>query len=221
MSLARDLVVLGAGGMGQEVADLVRAAASDGTRWRLIGFVDDDRGLHGTEVLGLPVLGDHHWLSGRRAALAIGVGAPAARRRAWAAVQAVGDFETPALVHPAAYVGLGVELGEGTVVGAHATMTADVLIGRFGIVNVGATVSHNARLGDFATVAPGAHLAGNVHLGEGADVGIGASVTQGNAIGAWAIVGAGAVVIGDVEADTTVVGCPARIVDRRPAGWQE
>jgi sugar O-acyltransferase (sialic acid O-acetyltransferase NeuD family) len=221
MSLANDLVILGAGGMGQEVADLVLAAASDGARWRLIGFVDDDHALHGTEVLGLPVLGDHHWLSGRQAALAIGVGAPATRRKARAAVQAVGDFETPALVHPAAYVGLGVELGEGTVVGAHATMTADVLVGRFGIVNVGATVSHNARLGDYSTVAPGAHLAGNVHLGEGADVGIGASVTQGNAIGAWAIVGAGAVVIGDVEADTTVVGCPARVVDKRPAGWQE
>jgi sugar O-acyltransferase (sialic acid O-acetyltransferase NeuD family) len=221
MSLARDLVILGAGGMGQEVADLVRASASDGTRWRLIGFIDDDHALHGLEVLGLPVLGDHRWLSGRRAALALGVGAPAARRRAWTAVQAVGVFEAPALVHPAAYVGSACELGEGTVVGAHATLTADVMIGRFGIVNVGATVSHNARLDDFATVAPGAHLAGNVRLGEGADVGIGASVTQGNTVGAWAIVGAGTVVIADVPADTTVVGSPARIVDTRPAGWQE
>ncbi len=176
--------------------------------------------MHGLEVLGLPVLGDHRWLSGHRAALAIGVGAPAARRRAWTAAQSAGAVEAPALVHPAAYVGLGVELGEGTLVGAHAAMTADVVVGRFGIVNVGATVSHNARLSDFATVAPGAHLAGHVHLGEGADVGIGASVTQGNTIGAWAIVGAGTVVIGDVEADTTVVGCPARVVDRRPPGWQ-
>ena len=221
MSLAPDLVILGAGGMGQEVADIVLAGAADGSRFRLIGFIDDDPALHGLEVLGLPVLGDHHWLSGRRAVLAIGVGAPAARRRVWAAAQSLGAVEAPALVHPAAYVGMGVELGEGTVVGAHATMTADVVVGRFGIVNVGATVSHNARLGDFATVAPGAHVAGNVCLGEGADVGIGASVTQGNTIGAWSIVGAGTVVIGDVEADTTVVGCPARIVDRRPAGWHE
>jgi sugar O-acyltransferase (sialic acid O-acetyltransferase NeuD family) len=221
MSSASDLVILGAGGMGQEVADLVHAGAADGARWRLIGFVDDDTALHGQEVLGLPVLGDHRWLSGRRAALAIGVGAPAARRRAWAVAQSVGAFEAPALVHPTAYVGLACELGEGTVVGAHATLTADVGVGRFGLVNIGATVSHNARLGDFATVAPGAHLAGNVHLGEGADVGIGASVTQGNTIGAWAIVGAGTVVIADVPADTTVVGCPARIVDTRESGWHE
>ncbi len=72
MSSACDLVILGAGGMGQEVADIVRAAESDGTRWRLIGFIDDDSALHGLEVLGLPVLGDLRWLSGRRAALAMG-----------------------------------------------------------------------------------------------------------------------------------------------------
>jgi sugar O-acyltransferase (sialic acid O-acetyltransferase NeuD family) len=221
MSSAYDLVVLGAGGMGQEVADLVRASAADDDRWRLIGFVDDDSSLHGLEVLGLPVLGDHRWLSGRQTAVALGVGAPAARRRAWAALQEVGAVETPALVHPTAYVGLGVELGAGTIVGAHATLTADVVVGRCAIVNVGATVSHNARLADFATVAPGAHLAGNVRLEEGADVGIGASVTQGNTIGAWSIVGAGTVVIGDVAPDTTVVGSPARVVDTRLAGWHE
>jgi sugar O-acyltransferase (sialic acid O-acetyltransferase NeuD family) len=219
MSSACDLVILGAGGMGQEVADIVSAAVADGSDWRLIGFIDDDSSLHGREVLGLPVLGDHRWLSDHKAAVAIGVGAPAARCRAWAAAQSVGAVDAPTLVHPTAYLGLGVELDSGTMVGAHATLTADVVVGRFAIVNVGATVSHNARLADFATVAPGAHLAGNVHLGEGADVGIGASVTQGNAIGEWSIVGAGAVVIDDVEANTTVVGCPARVVDSRPAGW--
>jgi sugar O-acyltransferase (sialic acid O-acetyltransferase NeuD family) len=221
MSSGYDLVILGAGGMGQEVADIVSAAVADGTPWRLIGFIDDDSSLHGRDVLGLPVLGDHRWLSDHRAAVAFGVGAPAERCRVWAAVQSTGAVNAPALVHPTAHVGLGVELGSGTVVGAHATLTADVVVGRFAIVNVGATVSHNARLSDFATVAPGAHLAGNVHLGEGADVGIGASVTQGNDIGDWAIVGAGAVVIADVEANTTVVGCPARVVGSRPAGWQQ
>lgn len=206
--------------MGQEVADIVRAASADGSRWRLIGFIDDDSSLHGSEVLGLPVLGGHDWLTNRRVTVAMGVGAPAARQRAWASALSVGALEMPALVHPAAYVGSAVQLGPGTVVGANATLTADVVVGRFGIVNVGATVSHNARLADFATVAPGAHLAGNVQLSEGADVGIGASVTQGNTIGEWSIVGAGAVVIGDVAANTTVVGCPAQIVASRPAGWQ-
>jgi sugar O-acyltransferase (sialic acid O-acetyltransferase NeuD family) len=233
--LAGDLVIYGAGGMGQEVADLVSAAAAaadagaDGARWHLLGFVDDDRSLHGRQILGLPVLGGHEWLAGRSGhlgrppAVALAIGAPAARRRAWGGLlrsaAGVDVTDAPPLVHPTAYVGRGSHLGPGAIVGAHATVTADVQVGDFSIVNVGATVSHNTRLGDFATIAPGAHLAGNVSAGEGVDVGIGAAVGPGRTIGEWSVVGAGAVVLDDVDANTTVVGCPARIVAKRDAGW--
>ncbi|HWG73772.1 MAG TPA: NeuD/PglB/VioB family sugar acetyltransferase [Acidimicrobiales bacterium] len=225
--MACDLVVYGAGGMGQEIVDLVHCPRAGGPVWNLIGFVDDDAALHGTEVFGLPVLGGFDWLATRTVAVSVALGAPAARRRAAMALAATagassrGRPPSPVLVHPAAYVGEGADLGEGTVVAAHATLTADVRIGRFAIVNAGATVSHNARLRDFATVAPGAHLAGAVRLGEGADVGIGASVVQGRAVGEWSVVGAGAVVIVDAAPNTTVVGCPARVVAERPPGWHE
>jgi sugar O-acyltransferase (sialic acid O-acetyltransferase NeuD family) len=214
------VVVYGAGGMGQEVADLVCALAAAGAGWRLIGYLDDDPALHGREILGRPVLGGAGWLSGRSIAVSVAVGSPARRRHLCRALSSMTAVSAPCLVHPAAYVGQMSDLGEGTIVGARAVLTVDVKVGAFSIVNAGATVSHNSRLGDFATVAPGAHLAGQVHVGEGAEIGIGSSVVQGRSIGEWSIVGAGAVVIDDVAANTTVVGCPARVVARRPAGWQ-
>ena len=201
--------------MGQEVADL---AGSTGAN--VLGFIDDRPGLTGQTVLGLPVLGDRSWLAGRDAAVFVAVGSPAARRRVCGELRDLGIAESPALIHPAAYVGLGCRIGAGSVIAAGATLTADVQIGRYVIVNAGATVSHNSRLADFATVAPGAHLAGNTTLEEGADVGIGASAIQGLVVGAWSVVGAGAVLIGDVPSDTTVVGCPARVISTRDAGWQ-
>jgi sugar O-acyltransferase (sialic acid O-acetyltransferase NeuD family) len=216
--LPGDLVIYGAGGMGQEVADLVDAAAS--ASWRVIGFLDDDPAQHGREILGVPVLGNAEWLSGRSVAVSIAVGSPARRRQLCRSLSSVAAVLTPALIHPSAYVGKMSELGEGTIIGARAVLAVDVRVGAFSIVNIGATVSHNARLDDFATIAPGAHLAGHVHVAEGADIGIGSAVVQGLQIGAWAIVGAGAVVIDDVKANTTVVGCPARVIASRPAGWQ-
>ena len=206
--------------MGQEVADLVGAAAADGSAWRLVGFVDDDAALHGREVLGVPVFGDLEWLSGRAVLVAVAVARRQWRCRVRDRLRSAGITPAPGLVHPAAYVGVGCHVGEGTIVAAQAALTADVHVGAFAIVNAGATVSHNCRLADFATVAPGAHLAGNVRVGEGADIGIGSAVVQGRTIGAWSIVGAGAVVIDDVQADTTVVGCPARPIATRAAGWQ-
>ena len=62
---------------------------------------------------------------------------------------------------------------------------------------------------------PSVALAGGVEVGAGALVGIGARVIPGVAIGEGAVVGAGAVVIDDVEPFTTVVGVPARPVERR------
>lgn len=213
-----ELAVYGAGGMGQEIVDI---ATSEEEVWRVVGFVDDSPGLAGASVLGTPVLGGKEWLKGRSVAVAVGIGSPAARRRAWSSLVSLGVAEPPCLVHRSAWVGRGCELGPGSIVAAGAVLTADVRLGRFVIINAGATVSHNSRLADFATVAPGAHLAGNTDVGEGSEIGIGASVIQGLHIGPWSVVGAGAVVIEDVPADTTVVGCPARVIASRDPGWHE
>lgn len=213
-SPATDLVIYGAGGMGQEVADLALAAGRS-----VAGFVDDRPDLQGESILGIRVLGDRSWLAGRDVPVFVAVGAPAARRRVWQELSSLGVAEPPALVHPAAYVGLECHVGAGSLIAANATLTTDVQVGRFVIVNAGSTVSHNSRLADFATVAPGVHLAGSTMVAEGADIGIGSCTIQGLTIGSWSVVGAGAVVIGDVEADTTVVGCPARAISTRAAGW--
>lgn len=204
--------------MGQEVADLVASLPPDS--WKVAGFLDDNCGLVGVDVLGIPIVGGLDWLAGRSVAVAVAFGASAVRSRAWKALESMGGYEAPALLHPNAHLGLGCSVGEGTIVGTQAVLTADVVVGRLAIINVGATVSHNCRLSDFVTIAPGAHLAGNVHVGEGAEIGIGASVVQGKKVGEWSVVGAGAVVIDDVEPNTTVVGCPARPIASRRAGWQ-
>lgn len=209
-----ELVVYGAGGMGQEAAD---AAISAG--WQILGFVDDDPRLTGHSVLGLPVLGRRDWFESHTVSAVVAVGSPAARRKVSAELASLGVTDTPALVHRSAYVGLGCQIGPGSIIAAGATLTADVQIGRFSIVNAGATVSHNSRLADFATVAPGANLAGSTTVGEGADIGIGAAIIQGLTVGEWSVVGAGAAVIRDVEPNTTVVGCPARAISTRAPGW--
>ena len=222
-----DLVIYGAGGMGQEAADIIRAATQDRNGrgcdqiGRLVGFVDDDQRLHSAKVMGLEVLGSRSWLAGRDVEVVVAVGSPAARRRTCDELRGEGVRFASPLVHPRACIGEGCRLGTGAIVAANATLTVDVEIGNFGIVNVNASVSHNCRLGDFVTVAPGANLAGNVTVDEGADVGIGASVIQGRHIGAWSVIGAGAVVIADVDPDTTVVGVPARVVSKRQPGWQQ
>lgn len=118
------------------------------------------------------------------------------------------------LVHPKAYLGKQVEIGDGSLVAPGAILTTGVRVGRHCIINVKASLSHDCQLGDFANINPGATLAGCVRVDPGAFIGAGATVIQGIRIGAGAIVGAGAVVIEEVPAHVTVVGVPARVIKR-------
>lgn len=76
-------------------------------------------------------------------------------------------------------------------------------------------VAHNVHVGKKAFVIACAELSGGVVLGEAAWVGPNASVLEKVKIGDRAFVGLGAVVLRDVAPDTTVVGNPARVLERK------
>ena len=122
------------------------------------------------------------------------------------------------VVHPRAFVARDAVLGEGAQILALAGVAAQARLGAACIVNTGATVDHECVLGDGVHIAPGAHLAGCVEVGAFAMIGTGAVVLPRVRIGERAMVGAGAVVLKDVAAGATVVGNPARPIERtRPA----
>ncbi|HEX8694183.1 MAG TPA: acetyltransferase [Longimicrobium sp.] len=213
------LVIYGAGGHGREVAALLADLNAAAPRWEVLGFLDDGA-PPGTPRGDLTVLGGIDWLdgSGVRPHVALGVGAPALKRRLVERLRGrVAGF--PALVHPGVALHPSVRLGEGALVTAGCVLTVDLEVGAFTTLNRLCTVSHDCRVGDYATLAPGVLLAGAVRVGEGADLGIGCSVIQGVAIGAWSVVGAGAAVVRDLPPDCTAVGVPARPIKHRPAGW--
>jgi sugar O-acyltransferase (sialic acid O-acetyltransferase NeuD family) len=103
-----------------------------------------------------------------------------------------------------------VQIGSGTQVLAGAIVQAGASVGRQCILNSGSVVEHEVSIGDGVHIGPGAVLAGLVHVDDFAFIGAGATVLPRVRIGARAIVGAGAVVVRDVDADTTVIGVPAR-----------
>ncbi len=142
-------------------------------------------------------------------AAVLGIGA-GARRRAVADELSVAGIPLLYVVHPTAFGGPGVTVGDGAVVGPGAVLTRDVTVGRGAIVNYRAAVGHDCTIGDFAFVGPGTVLTGDVRVGATALIGAGAVVLPGISIGEGATVGAGAVVTCDVAGGSVVVGNPAR-----------
>ena len=58
-----DLVIVGVGGHAREALDVVEAINRSRARYRIIGFIDDDRRTHGTFVRKYAVLGASEWLT--------------------------------------------------------------------------------------------------------------------------------------------------------------
>lgn len=209
-----DLVIVGAGGHGREILDVVDALNRDESRLTLLGFVDDDEGpfpliaARGTSVLGsvpdaIP--------PGALAAIAIGQSAVRAAvdeqlRRA--------GVEGATLIHPDASIGSQIEAEAGLMAGPGARVTTNVRFGRHVHLNPNSVVSHDGVLGDHVTVLGGAVLSGAVTVGDRTVIGSGAIIRQGVTIGRDATIGAGAVVVDSVPDGVTVVGVPARPVAR-------
>jgi sugar O-acyltransferase (sialic acid O-acetyltransferase NeuD family) len=207
------IVILGAGGHGQVVADMIVSGARVGDEvLELAGFLDDDPALTRAAVGGVRVLGN--LASAARVAadaFIVAVGSNAARARIDGWLQAAGR-PVVSIHHPRASVSRNVSVGDGTMISAGAIVVTGSRIGRGVILNTGCAVDHHSSIGDYAHIAPGAHLGGEVSVGARSLVGMGAVVLPRCRIGAGCTIGAGAVVIGDVPDGATAVGVPGRLL---------
>jgi len=216
-------VIIGAGGQGREVADILRHQARTGGEIEPLGFADDNRDLLGQQLDGLPVLGDWSWFEGAdRTDIAVvcAVGSPQVCRRLVERARGIG-LSFASVISPLAHISSFARLGEGVTIFPNVIINTGAFVDSYSILNVGVVVSHDARVGPYSNINPGAQLAGNVTIGEGCYIGMGANVIHKRSIGAWSVVGAGAAVINDLPANVTAAGVPAKIIKTREDGWHD
>ena len=213
------LLLLGAGGFARETAETVRAINAVRPTWSLLGFLDDDPAKHGTDVMGVPVLGPMDLAHDRPdARVVICAGRPdnyVSRFRIARRLE-LDDARFACIVHPSCSIGESCTVGPGTVLLAQVVLTADVTVGRHVAVMPQVVVTHDARVDDFATLSAGVRLGGGCHIGEGAYVGSAACVRENRTVGSWAMLGMASVVTRDVPANRLWYGSPAHDAGHAP-----
>ena len=202
------ILLIGASGLAREVL----AAGLAG----VVGILDDDADLHGTEIGGVPVVGSVGVAVARPEALLVCVGRSQGRRSVVRRLRGsgVGERRYATFIAPSTRLGPSSHILPGTILLDGVVVTADVAVGRHVVVMPNCTITHDDVLEDFTTLAAGVSLGGSVRVGEAAYIGMNASVRQGLRVGAAATVGMGAVVLDDVPDDATWAGVPAREIGR-------
>jgi sugar O-acyltransferase (sialic acid O-acetyltransferase NeuD family) len=214
-SAAEPLLIVGAGGFARETSV---AAQVDG-RWQVVGFLDDDPELHGRRFGGIPVLGGLGIVARHpNARVVVCTGNP---RNWWSRRHLVDRLALPderfaTIVHPAAVLAAGTELGPGCVVLAGAVATAAVTVGAHVAVMPHATLTHDDVVEDDVTIASGVRLGGGALVRSGAYLGAGCLIREGVTVGAGAQVGMGSTVLADIPPGEVWVGSPARFLRAAP-----
>ncbi|MCP4168941.1 MAG: acetyltransferase [Chloroflexi bacterium] len=212
------VLILGAGGHAQVVADILLHMHQASDDIVLVGYLDDNPQLLGMSYLGLPVLGkldklptiDHE-------TTIVGIGDNQTRLNVFVELCSRGE-EFSVARHPTATIALGVSIGPGSMVCAGVIVNPGSVIGSNVILNTGCTVDHHNQIADHVHIAPGAHLGADVHIGTGALVGIGATVIPQRSVGDWSVIGAGSVVTKDIPDGVVAVGMPARVIRKLDQG---
>lgn len=206
--MARDIIIVGAGGFGREVAwTLERINASEET-WRILGFADDDPEKSKGALDGYPMLGSVAQASSDYpgAAVFIAIGSNAIREKIYRQLR---GHDFPVLIDPSAEVAPTVDLRHGVFIGPRAVVSVGVELGKFVLVNARAGVGHDSCLGDFSQVCPGATLSGHTTVGEHAFIASNACTCPGISVGAHAKIAAGTPAFKNVSEGETLspFGC--------------
>lgn len=199
--MKKKLVIVGAGGTGCEIVEIVTAINKLSPTWEMIGFLDDDESLHGRLVGGLRVFGGiEKCVDFPDAFFVSSIGHPEKRllRKQVRERMAVPDDRFATLVHPHTAVSVSTQIGAGTVVCGGCVLGANSKIGRSAFLTYGTTVGHDSVVGNFTVLASGVNVSGEVTIGDNVYIGAGTVTKHGIVIGNNVLVGIGSLVIRDI-----------------------
>lgn len=207
--MMKDIVIIGAGGFGREVVWLIEDINKKDKEWNIVGFVDDDKSIQGTEINGYKILGDSDWLTEQELYVVNAIGGPIIKKNVMEKLEGSKN-QYPVLIHPSVIHSKSVNFKEGSIICAGNIITVDIEIGKHVIINLDCTIGHDADIGDYSTILPSVNVSGLVKAEECVSLGTGSTIIQGVNIGRNTVVGAGAVVVKDLPANCTAVGAPAK-----------
>ena len=210
--MVKDIVLIGAGGFGREVAAMIELLNERDLRYNLLGYLDDgDRFHEGMMINNVPWLGKKEWILEHKEDVfcTCTIGNPHMKAVIQREFTALGvQFES--IILDSVYIAPYTEIGKGCVLYGSVAISVNCRIGDGVLMNRGVNVGHDTVIGDYTTIMPMTGISGNCRIGSEVRIGGHAFFIPGRKVGDGAVVAAGSTVFSNVKAGTTVLGNPAK-----------
>ena len=212
----KDIVIFGAGGLGREVACLIKRINAIEPLWNLLGFYDDGIEV-GTKNEYGSVLGNVNDLSvmDKELAVAVAIGSPQTVKKIVDILSANYNLNFPNLISPDFNISDpdNYEIGYGNIIQRNCTISCNVKIGNFNILNTGIGLGHDAQVGNYNSFMPVVKISGEVKIGDCNFFGVGSIVLQQLVIGNGVKLGAGSVLMRKAKDNNLYMGNPAKKIE--------
>ena len=197
VSLVKNLLIVGAGGLGREVASWAVAGLKNNPGWAVAGFLDDNPNALDGKKTAVPLVGSiAGFVPSCDTIVVIAIGNPSIRRRLHEDLRTKGA-QFANVLHPTAIVAEGVRLGGGVVLAPFSILSANSFIDDGAVINYYAVIQHDAHVGRGCYISSHGNIGGGSVLGQEVLVGTHSVVPPGAHVPNHSVISAGAVFVSD------------------------
>ena len=194
----KKLLIVGAGGLGREVANWAVDGIKKTSDWIVAGFLDDNPNALDGKKTSIPLVGSiAGFVPSSDKFLVIALGNPSVRRTLHEDLRTKGAQFTN-VIHPTAIVAEGARLGVGVVLAPFSIISANSYIGDGVVINCFAVIQHDAQVGNWCYVSSHGNVGGASIIGQEALVGTHSVVSAGAYVPNQYVVSAGTIFASDI-----------------------
>ena len=210
--LMKNLIIIGAGGVGREVSLIVEQLNYLEDTWNLIGFIDDDIKMFGEVINGYSVIGGIETLNSYNEECYIVIAIANYKVKKSIVDKLNNRLPFATIIHPKVWIHDFMIVGEGSIIYEGTIITSNVNIGKHVIISPKCGIGHDSIIKDYTSLLWNVNISGADIIEEGVLIGSGATVIQNKTIGKGSIIGAGSVIVTDIPSGVTVAGVPGKVI---------
>lgn len=213
----KKIIILGCGGNSRDIVELIAGINAIKKSYEIVGFLDDNKSLHGKKIMNIPVMGDISTASKYLDCTFVnGIYSLNNFQENQKVVKnsGISDERYETLIHPDAQVASTAKIGKGSVIFQNTVIMSNAVIGNHVNIQPNCVISHDSSIGDFSFVSSTVAAGGYISIGRSVFVGLNSSLREKITIGDNSVIGMGSVVLVDVDADRVVAGSPAKPIKK-------
>lgn len=212
----KDIAIYGAGGLGREIACLLRLInENQREQWNLIGFFDDGKEKGDDNGYGV-ILGGMDDLNSypKNLSIAIAIGTPKTLKILVEKIHNP-NISFPNIIAPNVlfFDRVSTSMGKGNIITYGCRLSCNTHLGDFNVLNGCVSLGHDASIGNYNVLMPEARLSGEVHVGDLNLLGGRCFIAQQIKIGSNTTIGAGSIVLRRTKDNSLYLGNPAKKID--------